>query len=272
MSFVFNYTTTKFFNIAQAATITLGAYFCFLFYKKVDLPISVSIPLSIFSCVALSVLCEIFIFRYMRKKGLSPFTLLIVSIGLYTIFQNIISLYFGDETLSIRTWEAKAGNSFLGGYITDIQIITIAVSILLFALVIFLLFKTSFGRSILAVSNNPELSKIYGIDTDKITLGTTIVSSAFAAIAGILIASDVDMTPTFGFNYFLYGVVAMIIGGVSNFRGLIFAVLLLSSSQQLAAYYFDTKWMDAVAFVILILFLFWKPLWISGQGLKKVEV
>jgi branched-subunit amino acid ABC-type transport system permease component len=49
-----------------------------------------------------------------------------------------------------------------------------------------------------------------------------VVSSALAAFAGILIALDLDMTPTFGFNYFLYGVVAMIIGGVGSLLGVDF--------------------------------------------------
>ena len=117
------------------------------------------------------------------------------------------------------------------------------------------------------------MCNIYGIDSDRVILrATTGVSSALAAIAGILIALDVDMTPTFGFNYFLYGVVAMIIGGVGSYRGLIFGSLLLASAQHLVAFYIDTKWMDAVAYIILILFLIWKPLGFSGLRLKKVDL
>ena len=80
------------------------------------------------------------------------------------------------------------------------------------------------------------------------------------------------MTPTFGFNLLLYGVVAMIIGGVGSTRGLIAGSLLVATAQHLAAYYIDTKWMNAVTYIILILFLIWKPLGFSGNRLKKVEV
>ncbi|MFH1320855.1 MAG: hypothetical protein ABII90_09420 [Bacteroidota bacterium] len=48
--------------------------------------------------------------------------------------------------------------------------------------------------------------------------------------------------------------------------------LLLAAAQHLSAYYIDSKWMDAVAYVILILFLIWKPLGFSGKRLKKVEL
>ena len=80
------------------------------------------------------------------------------------------------------------------------------------------------------------------------------------------------MTPTFGFNLLLYGVVAMIIGGVGSTRGLIAGSLLVATAQHLSAYYIDTKWMDAVTYIILILFLIWKPLGFSGKQLKKVEL
>lgn len=278
VSFGLAFSSTKFFNLSQSAIITFAAYFSYLFFTILNLPLFLAILLSIFCSVAISIISEIVIFRAMRlanqqsTRNTSSFKMLIASIGLYTILQNLISLFFGDDTKSIRTGEVKVGHEILGAYITDIQIITIAVSSVSFIAVLLLLHKTSLGKQIRAVSNNPELCNIYGINSDQVILYATALSSALAAVAGILIALDVDMTPTFGFNYFLYGVVAMIIGGVGSYRGLVFGSLLLATAQHLAAYYIDTKWMDAVAYIILILFLIWKPLGFSGQRLKKVDV
>jgi branched-chain amino acid transport system permease protein len=64
----------------------------------------------------------------------------------------------------------------------------------------------------------------------------------------------------------------MIIGGVGSTRGLVAGALLVATAQHLAAYYIDTKWMDAVTYIILILFLIWKPLGFSGVRLRKVEI
>ena len=128
------------------------------------------------------------------------------------------------------------------------------------------------GRNIRAVSSNPELSNIVGIPSDKVILWAFGIGSALAAAAGILIAYDVDMRPTMGFNWLLYGVVAMIIGGVGSNWGLVGGALLLATAQHLAAYYIGSQWMDAVAYIILILFLIAKPLGFSGKRLKKVEI
>jgi branched-chain amino acid transport system permease protein len=263
------YYTTKFFHIAHAAVISLGAYF---FTNKFSISFLVSITLAIVVATLVGVACEVLVYRQMSKRNVPALAYLIASIGLYVMLQNCISLFFGDDTKIINTAEVTVGNQIFGAYITTIQIITVFVSIALFIAVNLFLHYTATGKSIRAVASNPELCNIYGISSNKIILIAFGIGSALAATAGILSAMDTNMTPTFGFNLFLYGVVAMIIGGVGSTRGLIAGALLVATAQHLAAYYIDTKWMDAVTYIILILFLIWKPLGFSGKRLKKVEV
>lgn len=273
-SFSLIYYPTKFFHIAHAVVITSAAYFTFLFANRLALPIGVSVIAAVAGAVCVGVLCEVLFYRAMRKRKRNAPALayLIASIGLYTVLQNLISLVFGDDTKIIRTGEVAVGREIFGAYITDIQIITICVSAVLFVAVNLFLQFAATGKAIRAVSSNPQLCDIYGIDSNRIILVAFAVGSALAAFAGILSAMDTNMTPTFGFNLLLYGVVAMIIGGVGSTRGLIFGALLVATAQHLAAYYIDTKWMDAVTYVILILFLIWKPLGFSGVQLRKVEI
>ena len=272
MSFSLVYLATKFFNFAHAAVTISGAYFVFLFANKFSIPLTLAIALAITTATLLGILCELVVYRYMRKRNVPSLAYLIASIGLYVVLQNVISLYFGDDTKIINTGEIKVGSRILGAYITTIQITTICISLLLFVSVNLFLHFTATGKSIRAVSSNPELCNIYGINSNNVILIAFGIGSALAATAGILSAMDTNMTPTFGFNLLLYGVVAMIIGGVGSTRGLIAGSLLVATAQHLAAYYVDTKWMDAVTYIILILFLIWKPLGFSGKRIKKVEL
>ncbi|OFY65755.1 MAG: ABC transporter permease [Bacteroidetes bacterium RIFCSPLOWO2_02_FULL_36_8] len=271
-SFALIYYPTKFFHLAHAAIITFGAYFVFLFANKFLIPFPVSVALAIAVATIVGVACEVLVYSQMRKRNVPALAYLIASIGLYVVLQNCISLFFGDDTKIINTAEVTVGNQIFGAYITTVQIITIFVSIALFIAVNLFLHYTATGKSIRAVASNPELCNIYGISSNKIILIAFGIGSALAAIAGILSAMDTNMTPTFGFNLLLYGVVAMIIGGVGSTRGLIAGALLVATAQHLSAYYIDTKWMDAVTYIILILFLIWKPLGFSGKSLKKVEI
>jgi len=236
------------------------------------MPFGIAMLLAIAAATLVGILSELLVYRLMRKIGAPLLSYLIASIGLYVVLQNCISLWFGDDTKVINQSQVTVGHNILGAYITTVQVVTILVSVILFiALNIFLRY-TVVGRSIRAVANDAGLSVIYGINSNKIILIAFGIGSALAAVAGILSAMDTNMTPTFGFNLLLYGVVAMIIGGVGSTRGLIAGSLLVAAAQNLAAYYLDTKWMDAITYIILILFLMWRPLGFSGQRLKKVEV
>lgn len=266
------YQTSKFFHIAHAMTITLGAYLTYLFSIQIGWRIWWAILFAATCATTSAVLWELFIFKSLRKSNTTSLKLMITSLGIYVVMQNLVSLTWGDDIKSIRTWSVKTGHNILGAYITDMQIAAIVVSIILLAGGIMFLHFTSLGKQIRAVSSNPELSNIFGISSDKIILISFIIGSAMASMGGILIALDTDMSPTMGFRILLYAAVAMIIGGIGSYRGLIGGALLLSTAQHLSAYYIDGRWMEATAYVILVLFLFWKPLGFSGNRLKKIEI
>ena len=154
--------------------------------------------------------------------------------------------------------------------ITNIWLILSSISLLIITQVV--LNKSSLGLKTKAVINNETLSQIYGISSSNVQEIAFVIGTILASIAGILIAYNIDLIPTMGFNLLLYGIIAMIIGGVGNTWGIIFGSLLLATAQHLGAFYFDSKWMDAIAFIILILFLVWKPLGLSGRRLKKIEI
>jgi branched-chain amino acid transport system permease protein len=272
LSFYIIYNVVNFFHIAHAALITSGAYLTQLFSQQFKFNLAIAIILAIIVTILFGLIIEYCLYRNLRKRTASSLSFLISSLGLYVIIQNIVSIIWGDQIKSIRTFNVTVGNEIAGAYISNIQILTIVISIFLF-LCIFCMFKySSIGKKMRAISENKELSSILGINSSKMYLLVFGLGSGIAAIMGILGAFDTDMTPTMGFNLFLYGVVAMIIGGVGSIWGLAGGALLLASAQHLGAYYIDSKWMDAIAYLILILFLIWKPLGFSGKRLKKIEI
>jgi len=272
ISFILTYYPTRFFHIAHAITLTFSAYFTYFFSQQLHCQIWLAVLLAIVSATIVGMLSEIVLYKPLRKRNASPLILMIASLGLYTVLQNVISILWGDDTKSIRTGGIKVGNEFLGAYITDIQITTIIICISLLVVYVVFMNRSSIGRNIRAVASNPELSNIMGISSDEVILWAFGIGSALVVVAGILIAFDTDMTPTMSFNWLLYGVVAMIIGGVGSNWGLVGGALLLATAQHLGAYYIGSQWMDAIAYIILILFLIWKPLGFSGKRLKKVEI
>lgn len=272
MSFTIEYYTTKFFNLFHAIIISISAYLVYFFSIQLGLNNYVSIAVSIILSTLLGVFSEWLIFNPLRNRDIKPFQIMIASLGMYIVFQNMISMIWGDTSLSIRQNNIEVGKQLFGGYITDIQIRTILISASLFVLLQVFLKYSPIGKNIRAVSSNSSLSNIFGINTNRVFIYSFLIGSLLASIAGISIAYETGLSPNMGFNLFLYGAVVMIIGGTGNLWGLIGGAFLLATAQHLGAYYIDSKWMDAMAYIILILFLIWKPLGFSGKRLKKVEI
>ena len=270
MEMVFN--IFLYFNFAHGAMITYGAYLTYFFSKECKLPFLFSSLMSLIGLAIISLFIETVIFKKMRNKNLSSLNILIASLGIYIVLQNLISLFFKDDAKSIRSGNIKIGHNIFGAYITEIQIILITSSISIFCLALIFLKYSKLGKKIRAVSSNKELSIILGINTDRVILVSFIIGSTIAGMSGILIALDLDMTPTMGFKIFMYGIIAMIIGGVGSTKGLIWGACILAFSQHFVTFFIDSKWADAIAFIILILFLIWKPLGFSGKLLKKTEI
>ena len=271
-SFQIVYLSSKLLFVTHAISLTLGAYITYFVSILQGVPLWVAVPVSTMTGILLMLAVNQWIYKPLQKRKPESWQMMIASLGLYVVLQNIVSIVWGDSTLSFRTWEVKQGHEFWGAYITDVQIITIVASGMLLLMSWLFLERTNIGQQIKAVSSNPELSTIFGISKNRAIVWSFAIGTGLASCAGILIAADTDMTPTMGFNWLLYAVVAMIIGGMGKMRYLLLGCLLLASAQHLAAYYLDSKWMNATAYIILIAFLYFRPYGFSGKRIKKAEI
>lgn len=268
------YTTTRFFHFAHGAVYTSGAYLAYLFYIVLGLPPYLSFPLAVVGSALIGAGMELAIYRPMRKRDATPLVLLIASLGLFIILQNIISLTFGDDIKSIRTGPVKVGLLVPGtdARITPIQLTIIGVAVALIVLTYLILRFTRLGKALRAVSSNSELARVSGINTKRVILFAFLLGSALAGASAILIALDVDMTPTMGFSALMMGVVAVIVGGVGNVAGASAGGFLLGLALHLGVWHISSKWQNAIAFVILLIFLLFRPQGFFGKRLRRSKL
>ena len=265
LSFSIIYSTVRFFHFGHGIIFTCGAYFVFYLCNILGLPTILSIVLAIILVAILGGLMEICIYKKLRQKGSSELIYLLASIGLYVVIQNVISMSFGDETQVIRSGAVEKGISVFGASITSIQIITVFSALCSLFLFHKLLRGTKAGKAIRAVSSNRQLASLSGINTNRVILYTFLIGSALAGITGILVALDVDMTPTMGMNILLMGVVAVVIGGVGNINGVALGALLIGSAQSIIIWNISSQWQDGGVFLILMLILLFKPQGLFGH-------
>lgn len=271
-SYQLTYMSSGFFQLTHAVVIAIAAYFVYWFHVQLDL----NLLLSVFFSVTLSSLigwgADYLVYRPLRKSMKGNMEQMLASLGLFVILQNIISTIWGDRVLSFRSWPVNQTIGFGNANISLVQLITVIVCFFLLLFLWWFSEKTRKGKTIIMVSNNPTTSEILGVKKDDAIGWSYFVGSLCAAFAGILIAANYNIIPKMGFNWLFPAIVAMIIGGTGRMRYLVLGALLLATAQHLAAYFLDSKWMNATAYIILIIFLSFRPYGFSGRKLKKTEV
>ncbi|TET34909.1 MAG: branched-chain amino acid ABC transporter permease [Planctomycetota bacterium] len=272
VSFTIIFRVVRFFHFTHAVIFTAGAYFVFFLRMELSFPFLIAVPTAIFASALLGCLIELTIYRSLRAKSTPPLVMLLVSLGIYIVLQNIISIAFGDDTKIIRSNLITEGFNLFGARITFIQGLTICTTIILLLLLVLFLKITRTGKAIRAVSSDPELAAISGIESSRIIIWAFAIGSAICGLAGILLSFDVGMTPTMGLTALMMGLVVAIIGGLANVSGIVLGGLLLGLAQQLGIWKFGAEWQDAIAFGILLGFLIVKPQGILGKNTKKATI
>jgi branched-chain amino acid transport system permease protein len=152
----------------------------------------------------------------------------------------------------------------LGAIITPLQLIIIATSVFLFIFLMIFMKKTKIGKAMRAVSDNKEVAEILGIPSEKIYAYSFVIGSLIAGIAAILVGMEQNIEPTMGTNLMVKGFTGAILGGIGSVPGSVLGSLLLGIIENLGIIYLPSGYKDAIAFLILFIFLLFRPQGILG--------
>lgn len=272
-SYQLTYVSSGFFQLSHAIVITISAYFVYWLCVQLLLNIYLSIIISLILSSLMGLGFDFFVYRPLRKLKKNNMDLMMASLGVYVVFQNIISLVWGDRILSFQN---RLNDSiyvlFKMVYISHTQVVTIVLCLFLLPLFWWFSGKTIIGKKIKMLSINPLVAEVLGVRKDNTIGWSYLVGSLSAAFTGILIAANYNIIPKMGFNWLFLSIVVLIIAGLGRMRYLMLSALMLATIQQLSAYFFDSKWMNATAYIILVVFLYFRPFGFSGKRIKKTEV
>jgi branched-chain amino acid transport system permease protein len=265
MGFTLIYAVTKFFNLAYGAMATIGGYAAFFLLSNFA---NLNVALVVIVSVLFAGLCgyglDRAVYFPLRKRKASNMVLLVASLGAFTILQAVIAMIFTSQFQTLSSSVSEQVYTIAGASITQTQTIILGAAICVLIFLVLLLKKTLFGKEVRAVSDDEEVAKIAGINTEKIIAWTFFLSSAVAGLAGVLIGFDTGIEPTMGLQILLKGVIAAIVGGIGDIYGAVLGALLLGFAENFGVWQISAEWKDSIAFGVLILFLIFRP-----QGIMK---
>ena len=268
LGFALVYNTTHIFHIVYGVIYTAAAYLFYFFLQRYFGVLS-SMALGLVGASLLGYLIEKTIYRPLHKKGFPLVLFIISSIGAMIVLINVIALIWGNETKILNPGMNKVFN--IGEIlITDMQIYQFAISIIMIILIMILLKRTKLGIVLRAMRDDSDLTSSFGVDILKMRTYIFIISSFLVGLAGCLIAYDVGMDPYGGMNILLISIVALIIGGIGHFEGVIVGGMFLGIIQALVVSQISTKWSESLVFIILIAFLLFRPQGIWGKRIREI--
>lgn len=260
LGFNLAYSTTKFFNLAHGVMAAAGGYTVFYLTQSLGLPIWVSIIAGIILAGLLGWVIDKIVYLPLRRRKASNMVLLVASLGVFTVVQALLAILFSSQFQTLSTNIGAQRIYHIGSaVITQTQVIILLSGLVIMAGLMLLLKFTLFGKAIKAISDDEEVAKIVGINTDRIIGQVFFICSAIAGLAGILIGYDTGIDPNMGLPLLLKGVIAAIVGGVGNIYAGVLGAFLLGFVENFGIWKISGEWKDAMAFGLLILFLVFRP-------------
>ncbi|MGH2449542.1 MAG: branched-chain amino acid ABC transporter permease [Chloroflexota bacterium] len=257
---------TNFVNFAYGDYATFGAYMALLFNSH-GLNIYLSMLLGGIFVGLFAVVVNRLIFRRFIDRKVKLLTLLIVTIGLSLFMQNAIQAIWGP---AFQVYKAGVPNSLnIGPFIlTNQQLAIIGIAVVCVLGVHAILRYTRMGKAMRAMSDNRDLAEVSGIDTNRVTDITWLLAGFLAGVAGVVFAINVSaFTPVLGSEFLFLIFAAVILGGIGRPYGAVLGALVIGISTEVAGLYIDSAYADAIAFLIMIVFLFVRPQGIlASQG------
>ena len=259
-------------NVAQGAFVVLGAYIAFALNSTLGLD-----PL-LGMFVAAAVL---FLFGYAVQRGLinlvinAPIYLtLLLTFGLDLMLVQGMNIAFTADFRSIPT--SWAGKSIALG---DIRIplgrliafgVAVAVTLLLVAMVT----RTRTGLSIMATGMDRGAARLMGIRARHVYALTFGLAAALAGLAGAMVGTVGTFNPAAAAGYTLLSFVIAVLGGLGNMYGALVGGLVIGLVEAWAGQYLPGTWVNAFAFLVLILVLLFRPSGLVGRPFyaSRVEV
>lgn len=252
------FATTRIVHFAYGPIFTFAAYVGWFVAGSLGLPVWLGFVAAILAAVALGLLSYFLVYRPLEIRNAPMLVPLIASLGLYIVLENIVGIIFGTGVRVVE--DLDTGVYSVGPvFFTSIQLWQVASLVIIGVALAAFLRLTRYGKAILAMTDDPEMARVIGIDTPKITLLVFAIGSAVSAVPAMLILLKDGGSTHMGFAAVFMAFVAVIVGGVGSLKGAVAGGFLIGLVQSLGLWKIPTEWQGSIAFVVLFLMIMLRP-------------
>lgn len=264
------YNATTIINLAQGEFVMLGGLIMVFLTAVLRLPLWIGFVLTVIAVTALGALFERFAIHPLRNASL--LTLIMVTIAASILVRGMAMFIWGKDPYALPPF-TPGSPVLIGGAVIMLQTFWVLSTVLTVVVLMALFFgKTIVGKAMTACSFNPMAASLMGINVRKMVLLSFALSAALGAVAGIVITPISLMEYDRGPMLAVKGFCAAVLGGLGVGYGAVVAGLVIGILESLTAGLIHSGFKDAVALMILLFILCFKPSGIFGsEEVSKIK-
>lgn len=268
LGFCLVYNASHVINFAQGDFVMVGGMSA-VFIMSSGVPMWLALILAVLIGGALGAL--------LYKGGIQPaknadaIQLIIITVGAALFIRGVAHVIWGTGYFSMPGFTGDSPIRFLGVVMVPQSLWVIGVTVGIVTGLALFFTRTRLGKAVLATSYNRDAAKLMGIDTGMILVLSFGLAGLLGAVAGVIMTPITFTNYEIGVMLGLKGFVASVLGGLGSFVGAVAGGLILGLTEAMMAGYISSDYKDAVAFVLILLILFFMPSGLFGQrGVERV--
>ncbi len=262
------YGVTRTLHLAHGAIITLAAYLVWWMTAQLGTGLVLAFFSASLVVILLGVAHEVYLYRYIRSMTSGGFTVVVASLGTGIVIQNLAGVLFGFDTKDMRAatvGQATAGLRLGPVVVPIIDLMALGITIVLFAILGWLLMCTRPGQKLRAVQDNPQLARVVGISTPAVYAMTFAIGSLMSMPAAFFIGLSGGLNTTIGFDAMLLALIVVFAGGIGSLLGTLLASIAVGLLQTMSLLVVDSRWEATVTFALLLLLVTLRPRGLLGK-------
>ena len=251
-------------HLAHGDLATLGAFLALGAVTLGGVSPYVALPVAMVLTAAAAVMIDKAFYAYLRERP--KIVTVMASLGVALMVRAVVQVVWGVDSETYTRGIVRP-DVWFGIRIRDRELITILAMIgLVLALHVFLQ-QSKWGKAMRAMSDNPDLALLSGVDNKKVVMLTWIIVGGLCAAAGVFLGLNYELKAMMGWTMLLPMFAAAILGGVGRIEGAVLGGLVVGIAEEMSTLVLPSEYKAATAFAILLIMLIVRP-----TGLLKGKV
>jgi branched-chain amino acid transport system permease protein len=261
---------TDILHFAQGEMLMIGSMMGISAFRLQDMPFGLVLLAGIIGGGLVSMLIELVVYRTLRRRRVALINVMIATLGVSIVLQNVARLVWGSEPLRYPTLFASKGVVFAGFAVSPQLVWIVLLSGLIMAALIVFFRYTRLGIAMQAAAQDPDVAQLMGISVDRTMTYTFAVSGMMAGAAGVLLGSLFFASFNMGFLIGIKAFVAATLGGLGSVAGAMIGGLVFGLIETFSGTLISTAYKDAVGMVVLIVILLFMPTGLLTRSGREV--